>query len=62
MDEKTVNTLAEQIGFEHFGKLDLSALVFRKEVRRMCSRDRCERFGRKRGVFWAPCGPAKKPF
>ena len=45
MDTKTVMELGEQIGFEHFGELNLSALIFRPEVRNMCARDRCERYG-----------------
>ncbi|MGI6190718.1 MAG: DUF2284 domain-containing protein [Eubacterium sp.] len=33
--------LAREIGFDHVGKLNMNALLFREEVRRMCEDNRC---------------------
>ncbi len=38
---ETLKRLAGEIGFEHFGKLNTDALIFREEVRAMCEDDRC---------------------
>ncbi|MBQ6621893.1 MAG: DUF2284 domain-containing protein [Mogibacterium sp.] len=45
--------LAREIGFSHAAPLDPQALVFREEVRAMCSADRCRNYGRS----WS-CPPA----
>jgi predicted metal-binding protein len=41
MIEITLEQLAEEIGFNHIGKLNRKALVFREEVRDMCNANRC---------------------
>ncbi len=45
--------LAEQIGFSHFGPLNMAALIPSPEVRAMCASDRCKAYGRS----WS-CPPA----
>lgn len=45
--------LSEKAGFEHVGKVNISALQPLNEVRDMCNADRCQSFGRN----WA-CPPA----
>lgn len=38
-------TLAEENGFSHFGKANMSAFTPLNEVREMCSSDRCGKYG-----------------
>ena len=38
--------LAEQVGFSHWGELNMQALQFLPEVREMCSSDKCKNYGR----------------
>ncbi|MBQ8731754.1 MAG: DUF2284 domain-containing protein [Oscillospiraceae bacterium] len=38
--------LANQMGFEGVGELKREALIFRAEVRQMCSADRCHAYGK----------------
>ena len=45
--------LALESGFDHAGELEMSSLVFRQEVRDMCSADACRSYGRS----WS-CPPA----
>lgn len=45
--------LADEIGFSHSAALDMDALVFRPEVRDMCSADLCKSYGKS----WS-CPPA----
>jgi predicted metal-binding protein len=46
-------TLAQQIGFSHYGEVNLSALVPDPAVRAMCASDKCKMYGRS----WS-CPPA----
>lgn len=57
-DQSRINTedilqLADEIGFSHAAVLDMEALIFRPEVREMCSADRCRSHARS----WS-CPPA----
>lgn len=45
--------LADEIGFSHSAALDMDSLVFRQEVRDMCSADLCRSYGKS----WS-CPPA----
>ena len=45
--------LAAECGFSHSAKLNMEALIFRQEVRDMCSADQCRNYGRS----WS-CPPA----
>ena len=45
--------LAAENGFTHAGELEMSSLVFRQDVRDMCSADKCRSYGRS----WS-CPPA----
>ena len=45
--------LAEECGFTSWGKLDVSTLSFRQEVRDMCAADKCQHYNRS----WS-CPPA----
>ena len=39
-------SLCEEIGFSHWGELNMTALRFRQEVRDMCAADRCRSYGK----------------
>lgn len=46
MELEELLTLAEELGFSHVGRLNVSALRFLPEVRDMCAADRCHNYGR----------------
>ena len=48
-----IEKLAGEVGFEHYGRLNVSALAFRPEVRDMCASNRCNNYGKS----WV-CPPA----
>lgn len=53
MEAPTLAQLAEQLGFEHFGPVNMAALVPLPQVRAMCAADRCAAYGHS----WS-CPPA----
>ncbi len=53
LDTKDYIRLAKEAGFSNAADLDMSSLIFREEVRDMCSADRCSSYGKSWG-----CPPA----
>lgn len=53
MSQTTLIKLAGEIGFSHYGSVNMDALVPSAEVRAMCAADRCQLYGRSWG-----CPPA----
>lgn len=55
MELRQLESLAEQIGFSHYGPVNMHALVPSAEVRKMCASGRCQMYGKS----WS-CPPACK--
>ena len=53
IDMDKLARLAEETGFSHSAAIDMDSLVFRPEVREMCSADKCHSYGKS----WS-CPPA----
>ncbi len=46
MNIEDLKIAAEEIGFEHFGEVNMNALIFQPEVRDMCAANKCAHYGR----------------
>ena len=53
MGDEEILSLAQRVGFEHYGMMDVSKLCFQQEVRDMCRTGRCDSYGK----CWT-CPPA----